>query len=65
MGYIGKREVDSPSIQIILLDINTVNGGLAESYVAISDVRDETRSVEVGFYTRSILGIDDNTIREL
>ena len=52
-------------VQIILLDINSIDGDVAHNNVAISDVGDETCGVVVRLDPSPILGVDDYTLREL
>lgn len=57
--------IDSPKVQIVLPDINPIDGDLSEVNVAVSNVRYKSRGVIIGHYTSSILGIDDDTVRKL
>lgn len=48
-----------------MLDVDSVDRDIADYDVAVGNVGDEARGVEVGFYPCSVLGIEDLTIGEL
>ena len=58
-------ELNSPSIEIILLDINPINRDPADLDIAVRDIRDETRRVVVALDPSSVLGIDDDAVFKL
>ena len=59
------RVTSRTSVQIILPNINAVRLNPANGDIAVCDIWNETSRVVVGFYARSICGIDDLAVGEL